>query len=218
VALRERNFRDYRIALTFAFFKYIGYLSFPIQMAYRYPTLARFMAGYWATSTVPIVPVFGERGALLEHKVFRLFYNLPLTLRRKMAEREDARRLRRPRSWHAALIVVVFALLGAAIESLFVWQAGSVPAFRQIAPALAVSGFLGGIFVNLGSGGASSVKRLLLAVGSGVALGLLATVLSFSLNPDQLIGPLQFLSHTAWAAFITAAVAGLGAALAELRV
>jgi hypothetical protein len=218
LALRESNFRDYRIALTFAFFKYIGYLSFPIQMAYRYPTLARFMAGYWATNTVPVAPVFGERGALLEHKVFRLFYNLPLTLRRKMAEREEARSMRQARSWHAALIVVAFALLGAAVESLFLWQAGSSPTIRQIAPALVVSGFLGGVLVNLGSGGASSVRRMLLGLASGVALGLLITVLSFSLNPERLIGPLQLLSHTAWATFITATVSGLGAALAELRV
>jgi hypothetical protein len=49
VVIRERNFRDYRIALFLAFFKYIGYLSFPIQMTYRYPALARFMAGFWAT-------------------------------------------------------------------------------------------------------------------------------------------------------------------------
>jgi hypothetical protein len=84
IVIRERNFRDYSIALCLAFFKYIGYLSFPIQMTYRYPTLARFMAGFWATRTVRFVPVFGESGALLEHKVFTLFYNLPLTIRRKL--------------------------------------------------------------------------------------------------------------------------------------
>jgi hypothetical protein len=42
------------------------------------------MAGFWATRTVRFVPVFGESGALLEHKVFTLFYNLPLTIRRKL--------------------------------------------------------------------------------------------------------------------------------------
>jgi len=53
-------------------------------MTYRYPALARFMAAHWATDAVHIVPVFGERGALLEHWVFCLFYNWPLTIRRKM--------------------------------------------------------------------------------------------------------------------------------------
>ena len=44
LVIRERNFRDYNIAVFLAFFKYIGYLAFPIQMAYRYPALARFMS------------------------------------------------------------------------------------------------------------------------------------------------------------------------------
>jgi hypothetical protein len=90
IVIRDRNFKDYSIALFLAFFKYIGYLSFPIQMTSRYPALARFMAGFWATRTVRFVPVFGESGALLEHKVFTLFYNLPLTIRRKLY-RERAR-------------------------------------------------------------------------------------------------------------------------------
>ena len=67
LVIKERNFKDYSIALFLAFFKYVGYLAFPIQMTYRYPTLARFMAGHWATESVHAVPVFGESGALLEH-------------------------------------------------------------------------------------------------------------------------------------------------------
>jgi hypothetical protein len=84
VVIRELNLKDYNLALFLAFFKYVGYLSFPIQMTYRYPTLARFIAGFWATRTVRFVPVFGESGALLEHRVFTLFYNLPLSIRRKL--------------------------------------------------------------------------------------------------------------------------------------
>jgi len=63
LVIRERNFKDYNIAVLLGFFKYVGYLAFPIQMAYRYPALARFMAGHWATGAVHIIPVFGERGA-----------------------------------------------------------------------------------------------------------------------------------------------------------
>ena len=80
LVIRERNFKDYNIAVFLGFFKYIGYLAFPIQMAYRYPELARFMAAHWATEAVHIVPVFVETGALLEHWVFCLFYNRPLTI------------------------------------------------------------------------------------------------------------------------------------------
>jgi hypothetical protein len=104
LVIKERNFKDYSIALFLAFFKYVGYLAFPIQMTYRYPTLARFMAGHWATESVHVVPVFGESGALLEHGVFCLFYNWPLTIRRHMDLRAQKRALMRPRYWHAAVL------------------------------------------------------------------------------------------------------------------
>jgi len=60
LVIKEKNFKDYNIAVFLGFFKYIGYLAFPIQMTYRYPALARFMAGHWATDAVHIVPVFGD--------------------------------------------------------------------------------------------------------------------------------------------------------------
>jgi hypothetical protein len=73
--VKERNWRDYVVAAPLSFVKYIGYLSFPLQMAATYPALAQFMAGRWATGAVHIVPVFGEKGALFEHAVFDLFFN-----------------------------------------------------------------------------------------------------------------------------------------------
>ena len=75
LVIRERDFKDYVVALPLSFVKYIGYLAFPIQMVASYPELARFMAGRWATGTVHIIPVFGEKGALLEHVIFDLFFN-----------------------------------------------------------------------------------------------------------------------------------------------
>ncbi|MFO7870775.1 MAG: hypothetical protein R6V03_05015 [Kiritimatiellia bacterium] len=74
---KEKNYRDYLIAAPLSFVKYLGYLAFPIQMVARYPALSRFMAARWAASSVRIVPVFGERGALLEHFVFDAFFNVP---------------------------------------------------------------------------------------------------------------------------------------------
>jgi hypothetical protein len=74
---REGRFRDYMIAAPLSFVKYIGYLAFPFQMITMYPELARFMGGRWATQAVHIVPVFGERGALLEHALFDLIFNIP---------------------------------------------------------------------------------------------------------------------------------------------
>lgn len=77
VMVRERNFKDYTIAAPVAFVKGLGYLSFPMQMVATYPALSRFMAGRWATNAARIAPVFGEKGALLEHLVFDLFFNAP---------------------------------------------------------------------------------------------------------------------------------------------
>ncbi len=91
VMIRDRSFKRYRIAVFLAFVKYIGYLAFPIQMVAEYPALARFMAGRWATAAVHVVPVFGERGALLEHTVFDLFFNVPLSWRRRWQERRQRR-------------------------------------------------------------------------------------------------------------------------------
>jgi len=73
----ERNWRDYLVAAPLSFVKYIGYLAFPLQMTTTYPHLARFLVSRRATTLVHIIPVFGEHGALLEHWVFDLFFNIP---------------------------------------------------------------------------------------------------------------------------------------------
>ena len=82
LVISERNLRNYSVALMVSFWKYIGYLGFPLQMVRQYPALSRLMAGRWAKSMVHIVPVFGESGGLLEHAVFDLFFNLPLSIKR----------------------------------------------------------------------------------------------------------------------------------------
>jgi hypothetical protein len=89
VVLRQREFKKYRLALMLSFWKYVGYLAFPIQMVATYPTLSRFMASRWATGFVAFVPVFGEAGALLQHKVFDAFYNFPISLRRRWQDKRE---------------------------------------------------------------------------------------------------------------------------------
>ena len=46
--IRERNLHNYSVAVLVSFWKYIGYLGFPLQMVRQYPALARLMAGRWA--------------------------------------------------------------------------------------------------------------------------------------------------------------------------
>ncbi|MEA3367482.1 MAG: phosphatidylglycerophosphatase A, partial [Planctomycetota bacterium] len=95
LALWKRDWKNYAVAVAISYWKYVGYLGFPIQMVHQYPTLARFMATQWATHAIRVVPVFGEHGALLEHGVFTLFFNVPVSLRRKwQAERPWRRRVR----------------------------------------------------------------------------------------------------------------------------
>jgi hypothetical protein len=90
LVIKERNIKDYWIALLVSGWHYIGYLGFPLQMVARFPTLAQFLASRWATQVVHVFPVFGERGALLEHWVFDFFFNLPLTLKRKYSNRSGS--------------------------------------------------------------------------------------------------------------------------------
>ncbi len=97
LALWKRDWKNYAWAVCISYWKYIGYLGFPIQMVQQYPTLARFMAAGWATHGIRIVPVFGERGALLEHGIFNLFFNVPVSLRRRWREERPWRaRVRGP--------------------------------------------------------------------------------------------------------------------------
>lgn len=81
---RDRNVRDYVVAAPISFVKIVGYLAFPIQMTTSYPVLARFMAAQWATGAVHVVPVFGEKGGLLEHHVFDVCFNLPRAFGRRV--------------------------------------------------------------------------------------------------------------------------------------
>lgn len=82
--VRERDIKNYYIAAPVSFIHVIGYLAFPLQMVAHDPALARFLAGRWAKSAVRVVPVFGERGALLEHSIFDTFFNLPLSVSRRL--------------------------------------------------------------------------------------------------------------------------------------
>jgi hypothetical protein len=75
--IRERNVRNYMVAVPVSFLKVLGYFAFPIQMVATHPALSRFMASRGATQIVHAVPVFGEKGAWLEHAVFDLFFNRP---------------------------------------------------------------------------------------------------------------------------------------------
>ncbi|MCX7590537.1 MAG: hypothetical protein N2255_02805, partial [Kiritimatiellae bacterium] len=78
---------------------------------------ARFMAGRWAAGAVHFVPVFGERGALLEHMVFDAFFNVPRIIGRFVAQ-------------HTATLLNLWLLAGLAICG-FVFGIKRVPLFSK---------------------------------------------------------------------------------------
>jgi hypothetical protein len=109
LVIRERNLRNYTVALLVSFWKYIGYLGFPLQMVRQYPALSRLMAGRWAKNMANFVPVFGETGGLFEHAVFDLFFNLPLSIRRAFQLR--------PLVWSVGTALATCVLLGGIVAA-----------------------------------------------------------------------------------------------------
>jgi len=171
--IKERNFKDYNIAFGLSFLKMIGYLAFPIQMAYRYPDLARFMAGHWATEAVHAVPVFGERGAWLEHFVFDAFYNYPLTVRRRLKQRAASRAGLKPRAWPVPILALAGAGLLALAHFAFSKVFGRTSGFGSIWWLGIWVPFLAGVLASLWAGGMRVGKRVFQGTITGGAAGLL---------------------------------------------
>lgn len=90
VVVRRKMARRLKVALFLSFWRYVGYLAFPLQMAATFPALSRFMAAQWATHAVHHIPYYGAPGGRLEHMVFDLFFNLPLSWARRRGERKSA--------------------------------------------------------------------------------------------------------------------------------
>jgi hypothetical protein len=227
LVLRERNFKDYNIAFYLSFFKYIGYLAFPIQMAYRYPDLARFMAGHWATGAVHIIPVFGERGALPEHAVFDLFYNKPLNIRRRINERKELRSGLKPRSRQIPLCALAGTALLGLMDMAHFKLAGFVPGFGDIWWIALWIPVVVSAAVTLWSGGSSLARRILKGTASGALIGLLYAALNTALVgfvwpvDQEMITSSAYLSRFAlsamWRVFLFSIVATISALVAETR-
>ena len=218
LVIRERNFKDYNIAVFLGFFKYIGYLAFPIQMTYRYPTLARFMAVHWATEAVHAVPVFGERGALLEHWIFNIFYNWPLTLRRRMGKRREWRAKFAPRYWHVGLCAIAAIAVFLITDFVYYAKFNHLPDLQAIWPLMVVMPLLWGVAVTLGAAGASLGKRLIAAVVCSLVVGIFSSILSPLLVTNlQLFTLAQIFVSSVWRVFIFSMLAVVGALLTELN-
>jgi hypothetical protein len=215
LVIRERNFKDYNIAVFLGFFKYIGYLAFPIQMAYRYPTLARFMAVHWATGAVPAIPVFGEQGALLEHAVFCTFYNWPLTIRRRALNRMQRLAALPARVWHITLLALTAAVVLHGIDTACIRIYGVLPGINDMWWLIALVGLLNGAGMSRWSGGMRISRRIISTVCSGPVIGLLYTILT-ALFTDTQTNTVELITLGTWRMFILSIFTTLGAMLNEL--
>jgi len=217
LVIRERNFKDYNVAVFLGFFKYIGYLAFPIQMTYRYPALARFMAGYWATEAVHMVPVFGERGALLEHTVFCLFYNWPLTIRRRMLERFQVRASMPPRYWHIVICAIICSGIFGLADFVYLKNLGEIPRLKEIWWLAVILPLLCGTSITLGASGASMGKRVVGSAVCGCAVGVLYTVISAILSYGGKMDVGGLAIDCMWRVFIFTMLSIIGMLLTEIK-
>ncbi len=217
LVVRERNFRDYNIAVFLGFFKYIGYLAFPIQMTYRYPTLARFMAGHWATDAVHIVPVFGEHGALLEHGVFCFFYNWPLTIRKGLQKRAEKRAALQPRYWHVSLCALAGAAVCGLADYVYLGSMGVLPTLKDLWWLAVIVPLLGGAAITAGCRGAAFSKRVIAAALGGLLTALGYTLLSTVIGSGSPVTFADMLTEGVWRMFVFTIFTTIGAILFELR-
>ncbi len=226
LVVKEKTIKDYRLALPVSFFKIIGYLAFPLQMAYRFPELARFMAGHWATEAVHVVPIFGERGAWLEHAVFDAFYNYPLSLGLRIRKRDELAAAKKPRWTAVPAAVLAGAIFTGLADFLFVRLSGRVPALKDawwvlfLAPVAA--GFLGSLWSRRKTMGRRVAAGITAGALVGLAYGLVNAFLT-PLVPGVLTGAEPAVSGGAlalgvlWKTFVFALLAIPGALIAETR-
>jgi hypothetical protein len=217
LVIKERNFKDYNIAVFLGFFKYIGYLAFPIQMTYHYPVLARFMAAHWATEFVHIVPVFGEHGALLEHKVFYVFYNWPLTIRRRMKKIAEVRAKLKPRYWHIPLCIIAAIVILEFVDSVYISNVRNLPKLSEIWWLVVIISLFCGAVMTLNAAGAKLWKRFAASAIAGASVGIIATSVSLVLSYKMGFKADEVVIDCLWKTFLFVLLSTLGAILAELR-
>ncbi len=223
MAIRDRSVKDYNIALFLSYFKYIGYLAFPIQMTYRYPAMARFMAAHWATDAVHIVPVFGERGALFEHWIFCVFYNWPLTIRRRMQQISELRQTIAARLWHIPLIALLAAGIFAAAHYGYFTKTGLAPVTENmwfIKPLFCLILLIPaacGCAATRYAGGLARAKRIASAAIVGLAVGIIYSVAAYKMEQGWNLEQVQLWVPLIWRSFAMAIFCTIGAIITEIK-
>jgi hypothetical protein len=179
------------------------------------------MAGHWATGAVGVVPVFGEHGALMEHGIFDLFYNRPLTIRRRMGIRAARRQKLAPRAWHVLPAVLLGAAIVAGTDLLIARSSGDWPTGVESWYLRIWGPLIVGAICALWAGGASTARRLKLALAAGVVIALAEfaarlAVAGAGITDTGVLPVAMMLMWLLFQAVIAALLAAAGAGLAEI--
>jgi len=166
---------------------------------------------------VHIVPVFGESGALLEHGVFCLFYNWPLTIRRRMRRRAEWRAAQKPRYWHVGLCVLAVAGIFGISDFAYLTNLERLPSLKDIWLLAVVLPIAAGAAVTLGCGGAGLGKRVVAAAVCGVLAALCYTLISAMLSRTSETVACHVVASGVWRLFVFAVLTTIGALATELN-
>ena len=181
-------------------------------MTYKYPAMARFMAGHWATGAVNMIPVFGENGALAEHWVFGIFYNKPLTIRRQMSRRTEIRATQKPRSWHIPIFIILTAALFGASDYYLLSNEMHLRTIKEMWwLGISLSMILGSL-VTIYARGMLFRKRIISATISGIVVSILYSFVSKYFGFEG-----QIFAEGVWRFFIFAVFSTVGALVTELE-
>jgi hypothetical protein len=175
------------------------------------------MAGHWATEAVHVVPVFGERGALLEHKIFNLFYNWPLTIRNRIKKRWQLRAALPPRYWHIGLCMAAGVAIFVTADLYYLNKFGELPHLKEVWFISIIVPLLCGSAVTLGAGGAEMWTRLIGAVICATAVAVFSTLISAVLGAGDAIGFSEIVVVCLWRIFVFTILSVLGLLFTEIK-
>jgi hypothetical protein len=184
------------------------------------------MAGHWATQAVRVVPVFGERGAWLDHAVFDAFYNFPLSLGVRIRQRDALAAAKRPRWWAVPAAGLAGAALTALADFLFVRAAGRVPSLNDLWWAVFLAPFAAGFLASSWSRRRTMGKRIIAGIVAGGLVGAAYGLVNVFLSPHftgfvpaaaQAFNGYGAALGTLWKTFVFALLAIPGAFIAETR-
>jgi hypothetical protein len=170
-----------------------------------------------------VVPVFGEHGAVLEHAVFSKFYNMPLTIRRRMTIITEHRKTLAVRGWHMLPItaVAVGVFMFSEWISLQIW--GSLPGIMNLWPVLIALPMLTGAAVSKWAGSATLTKRSLYAMMCGLLTGLCSAAahvwMHMPNNGQTTIASVSraMRDNSTWGVLLFAMLAVIGAIIYEIK-